>query len=134
MKPRIRSLAWMGALLLLLASTAAQAANDPCSEWQAEQTYWKARVLQLYLSGAPQRPLDEALFELMQREAYLTSCPDPVEVQRAERVGWRLVGRAPDEYGSAVAESVLEQAGFPVDLRRLFDAEAWPDRTRMAER
>ena len=113
---------------------AAGAVTETCREWQDEHEGWKARVLGLALADAPQRAIDEAVFELVQREAYLTSCPAPVEVQRAERIGWRLVGRAPDDYGSAVAESVLEQAGFPVDLRGLFDAATWPDRTRMAER
>ena len=134
MKPGTKRRACIASLLLLLTTTSATAGNDPCSEWQDEQTVWKARVLQLYLGGASQRALDEALFELVQREAYLTSCPGPVEAQRAKRIGWRLVGRSPDEYGSAVAESVLEQAGFSVDLRGLFDSGAWPDRTRMAER
>ena len=32
-------------------------------------------------------------------------------------VGWRLVGRVPDDYGSVVVEALLDNAGFDVDLR-----------------
>jgi len=70
-----------------------------------------------YLTGAPQREIDGALFEMLQREAYLTSCDVSAQGSRGVLVGWRLVGRNPDEYGSAVLESVLERAGFDVGLR-----------------
>ena len=78
-------------------------------------------MLRRYLRGAPEREVDAAVFELLQREAYLTSCEVSVEGGRDKLVGWRLVGRTPDEYGSAVAESVLERAGFDLSLRSLFE-------------
>jgi hypothetical protein len=80
-------------------------------------------VVRLYLGGAPQRELDTALFEMFQREAYLTSCDTSVQAGRGDMVGWRLVGRPPEDYGSAVLESVLERAGFDVGLRSLFEVE-----------
>jgi hypothetical protein len=80
-----------------------------------------------YLLGAPQRELDAAIFEMLQREAYLTSCDISVQGSRGVLVGWRLVGRSPDEYGSAVLEAVLERAGFDVGLReQLGDAVIQP--------
>jgi hypothetical protein len=95
-------------------------AAESCREWREEHRRWKSEALRLYLSGAPQRELDTALFELLQREAYLTSCEVSVEGARADLVGWRLVGRVPDEYAGAVIESVLERGGFDLDLRRRF--------------
>jgi hypothetical protein len=73
--------------------------------------------MQRYLRGAPQRELDEAVFEILQREAYLTSCDTSARSARGAMVGWRLVGRRPDEFASAVLESVLERSGFDVSLR-----------------
>jgi hypothetical protein len=105
---------------LLVASSAA-AAGDSCREWRLEHRGWKTEVLRRYLRGAPERDVDAAVFELLQREAYLTSCEVSVEGGRDELVGWRLVGRTPDEYGSAVAESVLGRAGFDLSLRSLFE-------------
>ncbi len=105
----------------LLAGGAAQAA-DSCREWRGEHRRFKTEVVRLYLTGAPQAELDAAVFELLQREAFLTSCDVSVEGARNELVGWRLVGRAPDEYGAAVVESVLERGGFDLELRRLFDS------------
>jgi len=75
-------------------------------------------VVRGYLGGAPQSELDGALFELLQREAWLTACDLSVEGARAELVGWRLVGRSPDYYAAAVLESILAQGGFELDLRR----------------
>jgi hypothetical protein len=101
----------------LLAGGGAQAGSDSCREWRREHCSWKAEVMRRYLTGAPQRELDEATFEMLQREAYLMSCDISVQGSRGVLVGWRLVERSPDEYGSAVLEAVLERAGFDVGLR-----------------
>jgi hypothetical protein len=108
-------------LLVLVLVGAAPAAADPCGEWLDEHREWKAEVVHRYLTDASQRELDEAVFELIQREAYLTSCPAPVAVQRDQMVGWRLVERDGDEFASAVVASVLELGGFDLELRHLFD-------------
>jgi hypothetical protein len=110
--------AGVASILAVLVAGGADA-DDPCREWRLEHRDWKARALQRYLLGAPQRAVDEAVFELLQREAYLTSCDVPVQGARDALVGWRLVGRLPEDYGSAVVESVLEGAGFDVGLRDL---------------
>jgi hypothetical protein len=111
----------------MLAGVAAQAGSDSCREWRLEHCTWKAESMRRYLTGAPQRELDAAIFEMLQREAYLTSCDISVQGSRGVLVGWRLVGRSPDEYGSAVVESVLERAGFDVGLReQLGDAVIGP--------
>lgn len=111
----------------LLSGGAAQAGSDSCREWRSEHCTWKAESMRRYLTGAPQRELDAAIFEMLQREAYLTSCDISVQGSRGVLVGWRLVGRSPDEYGSAVLESVLERAGFDVGLReQLGDAVTEP--------
>jgi hypothetical protein len=111
----------------LLGGGVAQAGSDSCREWRREHCSWKAEIMRRYLTGAPQRELDAALFEMLQREAYLTSCEVSVQGSRGVLVGWRLVGRSPDEYGSAVLESVLERAGFDVGLReQLGDAVTQP--------
>ena len=115
----IREVGLAMALVGALVSTGALAAGDPCREWQDEHAKWRAEVVRLYLNGASQRALDEAVFELVQREAYLTSCPTSVPAVRPVMVGWRLVDRSPDDYASAVVESVLEQAGFDLSLRSL---------------
>jgi hypothetical protein len=111
-----------GAALIAVALLAAatSAASDSCREWKLEHRDWKTLALGRYLHGAPQRELDEAVFEMLQREAYLTSCEISVEGGRSELVGWRLVGRLPEDYGSAVVESVLERAGFDLTLREMF--------------
>ena len=111
----------LAAALFALLGVEVAGASETCREWAREHEDWKAEVVRLYLSSASDRELDGALFELMQREAYLTACPTPVQAQRPERIGWRLVGRPVDEYGSAVVESVLAQAGFDVALTGLFD-------------
>ena len=113
-----------GALLAagLLFSGSAGADPEACREWRMEHTRWKTHALRLYLRGAPQTELDAAVFEVLQREAYLTSCEVSVRHGRDDLVGWRLVGRLPDEYGSAVAESVLERAGFDLGLEEIFSA------------
>ena len=107
-------------MTVLCVATSAGAESETCREWQDEHAAWKARVLRLALVDAPRRSLDDALFELVQREAYLTSCPARVDAQRPGMVGWRLVDRSPEEYSSAVVESVLEQGGFDLDLRSRF--------------
>jgi hypothetical protein len=96
-------------------------ASDSCREWRTEHLQWKTEVLRRYLRGAAERDLDAAVFELLQREAYLTSCDMSVEGGRDDLVGWRLVGRTPEDYGSAVVESILERAGFDLSLRELLD-------------
>lgn len=113
---------WGPAVLLLglLAAAPAGAATETCREWTREHASWKARVVGLALSRASQREIDGALFELVQREAYLTSCPARVDAQRPHQVGWRLVGLSADEYAGAVIESVLEEGGFDLDMRRRF--------------
>jgi len=123
------SMKWIGrgaggaALMMsLLVGVTAQAGNDSCREWRGEHRGWKTEALRRYLRGAPQRELDEAVFEVLQREAYLTSCDLSVEGGRDDLLGWRLVGRLPEDFGSAVAESVLERAGFELELRELFES------------
>jgi hypothetical protein len=96
---------------------AARAGDQSCREWLREHCDFKAKAIGLYLRGAPQRELDVAVFELLQREAYLTSCEIPAHVSRGPMVGWRLVGRAADDYAGAVLESVLERAGLAMDLQ-----------------
>jgi len=113
------------AVALLVASGAA-ADDDSCREWRLEHRGWKTEALRRYLRGAPEREVDAAVFELLQREAYLSSCDISVEGGRDDLVGWRLVGRTPDEYGSAVAESVLGRAGFDLSLRSLFEPPSSP--------
>jgi hypothetical protein len=116
-----------GALVVAVAlaggAGTAWADSPSCREWRGEHLEWKAEVVHRYLGGAPQRAVDEAVFEMLQREAYLTACEIPVEMARWEMVGWRLSGRAPDEFGTAVLESVLDQAGFDVGLRAMFAKE-----------
>jgi hypothetical protein len=116
---------WMrwGALLAALAASAllaqrAAAVPQSCRDWRSEHRSWTVEAVQRYLFGAPQSSLDAAVFEMLQREAYLTSCDVTVAGARAEWIGWRLIGRAPDDYGSAVLESILARAGFELDLRR----------------
>lgn len=107
-------------LCLGLGAGVARAQSETCREWTREHEQWKARVLALALLEAPQREIDGAVFELVQREAFLTSCPARVDAQRPHMVGWRLVGLSPDEYARAVIESVLEESGFDLDMRRRF--------------
>ncbi len=114
------------ALAGLLAAAGASAEPDSCREWKAEHAQWMTESARLYLTGAPQGELDAAVFELLQREAYLTSCDVTADSARTERVGWRLVGRHPDEYGSAVLEALLDGAGFDSGLRSLFEGTPAP--------
>jgi hypothetical protein len=109
-----------GLLAAAAASGTALAEDDTCREWRDEHREWKARALQRFLRGAPEREVESALFEALQREAYLTSCEVSAHEGRHEFVGWRLQGRVVDDYGSAVAESVLAQAGFDLSLGALF--------------
>jgi hypothetical protein len=105
----------------LMAAASASADSDSCREWRLEQRGWKTEALRRYLRAAPPREVDAAVFELLQREAYLTSCELSVKSGRDDLVGWRLVGRTPEDYGSAVVASVLARAGFDLDLRLLFE-------------
>ncbi len=108
------------ALAAALGPHAARAAEEACREWRVEHRRLTSEVLRAWLAGAPQRELDASIFELLQREAWLSSCELPPETSRDELVGWRLVGRAPDHYGAAVVESVLERAGFDPELGHMF--------------
>jgi len=119
--PRSRGVrALLSGTLLSLALAAPAGAQDSCREWTDEHCELKAKVMGLALRGASPDEIDAALFELLQREAYLTSCESSVETTRAAQVGWRLVSRAPDEYASAVFDSVLARAGLDPELRGLF--------------
>ena len=120
-----RVLATAAASLLALGAIDA-GANDSCREWRNEHAHWKVRAIRCYLHGAPQQDVDEAVFEMLQREAYLTSCETSVQMARGDMIGWRLADRSPDEYGSAVLESVLERSGFDVGLRGLFEVAPSP--------
>ena len=110
----------VGAIGWAFQATPAQADTSSCREWRHEHRHWKTEVLRRYLKGAPQSRVDDAVFELLQREAWLTSCDVSVRVGRDELVGWRLSDKLPDEYGNAVVESVLDRAGFEVTLHPLF--------------
>jgi hypothetical protein len=101
-------------------TAAAPASADSCREWGLEHQHWKSEVVRRWLDGSPERELDTAVFELLQREAYLTSCALPLRPARERFVGWRLVDRAPDEYGRAVIESLLEESGMSLDVRSWF--------------
>ena len=110
-------------LLATLAASAglasrAGAVSQACRDWRSEHGAWRVEVVRRVLAGAPQSALDAAVFEMLQREAYLSSCGVTRVGARTEWVGWRLLGRAPDAYASAVLESLLAQAGFELDLRR----------------
>jgi hypothetical protein len=107
----------------LLLSGVAGADPESCREWRAEHVRWKTEALRRYLRAAPQPELDAAVFEVLQRETWLTSCEVSVRSARDDLVGWRLVGRLPEDYGAAVAESVLERAGFDLGLRGVFAEE-----------
>jgi len=136
MKTRIRRCTVLAAAALaslLLATAPAFAGTDSCRIWRSEHAQWKARVLGLTLRGASQARIDAALFEVLQREAYLTSCGVSARQSRAQLVGWRLVGRARAEYAAAVVESVLEVAGFDMDLSRRLGISSSPVR-RVARR
>lgn len=118
-----RTTLWLAALCAigsLFQGSVAQADSASCREWRHEHREWKTDVLRRYLTGAPQSAVDAAVFELLQREAWLTSCDVSVRVGRDELVGWRLANKVPDEYGNAVVESVLDRAGFAVGLHELF--------------
>lgn len=103
-------------------TAAAPASADSCREWQAEHRQWKTEVVRRYLDGSSRRDLDTAVFEMLQREAYLTSCDLPVSRARQTLVGWRLVGLGPDDYGRAVVESLLAEAGLELQVRSWFGA------------
>ena len=107
-------------VLMMALAGSAQAGSETCRDWMREHASWKGKVLGRYLADAPQRSIDEAVFELMQREAYLTSCPTRVRALRPHMVGWRLVDRDVDGYAAAVIESILEEGGLDLDLRSRF--------------
>ena len=97
-------------------------ADSSCREWRVEHRQWKSEAVRRYLDGSPGKALDTAIFELLQREAYLTSCDTSLARARGSFVGWRLVGHTPDEYAAEVVDTLLLRAGFPVRLRDLFGA------------
>lgn len=101
-------------------------ATDTCRDWLDEHAEWKAKVLGRTLADAPQRAIDQAVFEMMQREAYLTSCPTRVRALRPHMVGWRLVDRDVDGYATAVIESILEEGGLDLDWRARFGLPSGP--------
>jgi len=105
-----------------LTAAAPASADSSCREWQAEHRNWKAEVVRRYLDGSTRQQLDTAVFETLQREAYLTSCDLPVARAREAFVGWRLVGLEPDDYGRAVVESLLAEAGLELEVRSWFGA------------
>jgi hypothetical protein len=106
----------------MLLGSQASADNESCREWRQDHSSWKTETLRRFLKGAPQPEVDAAVFEVLQREAYLTSCEVSVRNGRDELVGWRLVDRNPEEYGTVVVESVLERAGFDLGLESIFSA------------
>jgi hypothetical protein len=112
--------AWVLVGAGLTAAAPASADGASCREWSAEHQAWKAETVRRYLEAAPREVLDTAVFELLQREAFLTSCDLPVSRAREAFVGWRLVGLAPDEYGRAVVQSLLAESGLTLDVRSWF--------------
>jgi hypothetical protein len=122
----MRGLAALGLVATLFGSDGALARGDSCHQWADEHRDWTVRVVRLYLTGGGRHELDTALFELLQREAYLTSCDTSLARARGTFVGWRLTDRTPDEYAAyaaEVVETLLVRAGFPTRLRELFGAD-----------
>jgi hypothetical protein len=113
----------LGALItaaaVLFAASASAGHSDACREWRAEHSELKGRAAGLVLSGAPQAKIDGVVFELLQREAYMSACRTSVARGRGEMVGWRLIGRPAASFGTAVLESILEQSGFDLSLASL---------------
>ena len=111
----------IGAALLGMTSlaTPGQADSDACRDWRVEHGDWKIEALQAFLRSRPRAAQDETMFEVLQREAYLTSCDPDLRVTRSEMVGWRVVGRSPDESPVVLVESVLVAGGFDIELRRI---------------
>lgn len=108
----------LGATVWLAAGSASA---DSCREWKQEHWALKADVVRLYLSPASQDALDAAVFELLQREAYMTSCDARAQVDRAHQVGWRMLDRSPDEFAAIVVEALLADAGMDLSFANLFD-------------
>jgi hypothetical protein len=105
-----------------LAAAVPASADSSCREWESEHRHWKGEVVRRYLDGSSREALDTAVFETLQREAYLTSCNLPVSRAREAFVGWRLVGLVPDDYGRAVVQSLLAEAGLELEVRSWFGA------------
>jgi len=116
-----RAVAALGLAGAGILAAAAPAGADSCRDWQGEHDRWKSEAVRRYLDGSPQERIDAAIFEMLQREAYLTSCELPMRRARTDLVGWRLVDRPADEYGRAVVESLLEASGLPLDVRSWFE-------------
>jgi hypothetical protein len=110
----------MTAIAWVCLMASASHASDTCREWWREHESWKARVVALYLGDGSQQELDAAMFEVIQLEAYLTACEGPLPGLRARLVANRTIDRPVDEYAAAVAESLLEQAGFDLSLESYF--------------
>lgn len=131
------------ALVLALGLAARPALADSCREWTQEHWAIKSDVVRLYLSDAAQESLDAAVFELLQREAYMTSCDPSAVVERSHQVGWRMIDRNPDEFAAAVIEGLLVDAGMDLSLGGLFElgdlesppvASSSPTRARPVQR
>ena len=106
---------------LVAASSTRARADSSCREWTQEHWEIKSDVVRLYLAGASQERLDDSVFELLQREAYMTSCDPGKVVARVHQVGWRMLDRNPDEYGAIVIEGLLADAGMDLTLAGLFE-------------
>ena len=117
---RLLALAAICMGLLAISATRARADNS-CREWTQEHWQIKSQIVRLYLSKAPQDALDAAVFELLQREAYMTSCDAREVVARSHQLGWRMLDRDADEYGAIVIESLLVEAGLDLTLGGLFE-------------
>ena len=129
----VRNVLWWALVGILVGGAVdARADEAACREWQEEHCAWKAETLRRSLVEAPRPEVEAALFELLQREAFLTACDMPVDHARSTLVGWRLVGRPADEYGDAVLESILVRSGLDLDLRASFEPQ--PSNLRSAAR
>lgn len=129
----LRGLAALGLVAVLLGSDGALAQGDACHQWREEHRDWTVRVVRLYLTGGGPQELDTALFELLQREAYLTSCDTSLARARGSFVGWRLIGHTPDEYAGEVVDTLLIRAGFPTGLREFFEGGGLGSAARVAQ-
>ncbi len=124
---KVKTRVWGLFILAVALSFAVPATADSCRDWTREHQAMKAKAIRLYLQGAPSGELDALLFDLLQHEAYLTSCNIPARVARCQMIGWRLADRPTADFARAPLESVLEDAGFPVDMRDWFDVDREPE-------